>query len=76
MEVAQYDPTTIVQMCGNACRELDKSGQTLRQGTINGQNVIVTQHTFAELAMWAIRNHPKASGRKPVPAGVTRLANN
>jgi len=76
MEVAQYDPTTIVQMCGNACRELDKSGQMLRQGTLNGQNVIVTQHTFAELAMCAIRNHTKAGSRKPSPADVIRLANN
>jgi hypothetical protein len=76
MEVVQYDPTTLVQMCGNACRELDKSGQMMRQGTLNGQNAIVTQHTFAELAMWAIRNHPKAGGRKPSPADVIRLANN
>ena len=75
-EVAQYDPTTLVLMCGNACRELDKSGQTLRQGTLNDQNVIVTQHAFAELAMWAIRNHPKAGGRKPLPTDVIRLANN
>ncbi len=75
-EVAQYDPIALVQMCGNACRELDKAGQTRRQETLNGQNVIVTQHTFAELAMWAIRNHPEASDKKPLPADVTRLANN
>jgi hypothetical protein len=75
-EVAQYDPIALVLMCSNACRELDKAGQTLRQGTLNGQNVIVTQHTFAELAMWAIRNHNKASGEKPLPTDVTRLANN
>jgi len=75
-EVAQYNPTTLVQMCANACRELDRSGQAIREGTLNGQNAIVTQHTFAELAMWAIRNHSKAGDRKPLPADVIRLANN
>ena len=75
-EVAQYNPTTLVQMCANACRELDRSGQAIRQGTLNGQMAIVTQHTFAELAMWAIRNHSKAGDRKPSPADVIRLANN
>ena len=75
-EVAQYDPITLIHMCANACRELDKAGQTLREGTLNGQNVIVTQHTFTELAMWSIRNHPSAGSKEPLPADVTRLANN
>ena len=75
-EVAQYDPITVVHMCANACREMDKAHQTLREGTLNGQKVVVTQHTFAELVMWAIRNHPSAGSKTPSPADVTRLANN
>ena len=75
-KVAQYSPITLIQMCANACRELDRLGKTMQQGTVNGQNAIVTQHAFAELAMWAIRNHPKAGDRKPSHAAVIRLANN
>lgn len=75
-DVAQYDPTILVQMCGNACRKLDWSSQTMRQGTLNGQNVIITQHALAELTMWAIRNHPQAGGKQPSPEDMIRLANN
>ena len=75
-DVAQYCPTALVQMCGNACRELERSDQTGRQGTLNGRNLIVTQHAFAELAMWAMRNHPHAGGKQPSRGDVIRLANN
>ena len=75
-EVAQYDPTTLLQMCSHASRKLEQSGQIMRQGTLNGQNAIVTHHALAELAMWAIRNHPQAGGKQPSPRDVIRLANN
>ena len=75
-EVAQYDPITLVQMCGHASGELEQSGQIMRQVTLNGQNVIVTHYAFAELAMWAIRNHLQAGHRQPSPDDVIRLANN
>jgi len=75
-EVEQFDPTTLVQMCAAACRKLDEAHQAMRQVTLNGQNAIVTQHTFAELCMWAIRNHDSAGTRKPLPQDVVRMANN
>ena len=57
-EVAQFNLITLVHMCANAHRELDKASQTLRQGTQSGQNVKVTQHIFVDFAVWAIRMIP------------------
>jgi hypothetical protein len=74
-EVGQYDPTTLVQMCGYASRKLEQSGQVMRQATLNGQNVIVTHHALAELAMWAIRRHSECGDRQPSPDDFVRLAN-
>lgn len=75
-EVAQYDPTTLVRMCAHASRKLEESGQIMQQGTLNGQNVIVTHHALAELTMWAIRNYPEAGDRQPSTDDIIRLANN
>lgn len=74
-EVAQYDPTTLVQRCGDASRNLEQSGQIMQQGTLNGQEVIVTYHALAELTMWAIRNHLESGDRQPSPDDIIRLAN-
>ena len=75
-EVAQYDPVTVVEMCADASRNLEKQGKTFVQGVVDGQHLNITQHGLSELAMWAIRNHHEAATRTPSIAEHAALAHN
>jgi hypothetical protein len=75
-QVAQYDPMTLLQMCAHGSKQLETSSQTIKQVRIYGQNVIVTHHGFATVAMWALRNYPEGGHQIPSFQDVICLANN
>lgn len=83
-EVVQYDPEIILQMCNHVSTHLFKQGETIATGSWLGrmgaiplrQNIHITHHKIALLAMIALQNYPWASYQQPQRKDFIRLVNN
>lgn len=83
-QVVRYDPDDLLQMCNRASVNLYKQGKSIVTATwlsrigpfLRHQNVHITQHKLALLAMIVLQNHPWSHPRKPSPEEFTVLANN
>lgn len=83
-EVVQYDPEILLHMCNRTSVNLLKQGKTIVAGTwpsrkgafLMRQNIHITQHKLALLAMIALQNYPWSHSQQPQPKEFIRLVNN
>ena len=83
-DLTQYDPSSLLRACAVVSSRLDKEGESHRQWSIEvpgakrspPQNIVVTHHGIAAVAMRAMWFHPWSGGKQPSDADVIRLLNN
>lgn len=83
-QVVQYDPDILLQMCNRASVNLHKQGKSIVTATwpsrigsfLRRQNIHITQHKLALLAMIVLQNYPWSHPRQPSPKEFIALANN
>jgi len=83
-QVVQYDPEILLQMCNRTSVNLYKQGKSIVTATwpsrigpfLRRQNVHITQHKLALLAMIVLQNYRWAHASQPSPEEFIILANN
>lgn len=83
-QVVQYDPDILLQMCNRASMNLHKRGESIVTATwpsrigsfLRYQNIHVTQHKLALLAMIVLQNYPWSHACQPSRKEFIALANN